>query len=298
MSNTLLNSTKYIIVAGVMGSIIFMYMVHKKVPDEEYPILRKIRYSFTLQNTTNSLVKNVKFMAYGPVKKTSIQNTIDIKSSLPYKLEIDKLGNQLLYFNIDKLPPFSTKIISISADIGLTNKPNIEPHNKSSNFLNEEKYIETSSPELIVLAKRFRSKNPSLMAKNINNWVNGHINYSGYIKNDHGALYAYKTKKGDCTEYMYLFTALSRINGLPARGIAGYVYEEDAILKPSDFHNWAEIYIDNAWQVADVQEKKIFVEQYKYIAMRIIAEHTNEKLEPKKTQRFFVWNDSVSVKMN
>ena len=50
--------------------------------------------------------------------------------------------------------------------------------------------------------------------------------YVGYIKNDRGALYALKTKEGDCTEFMHLFVALCRANKIPARCIGGYVQRE------------------------------------------------------------------------
>lgn len=44
---------------------------------------------------------------------------------------------------------------------------------------------------------------------------------------------------------MYLSMALARANGIPARGIAGYVYGGNAVLHPEDNHNWAEFYLDN-----------------------------------------------------
>ena len=38
----------------------------------EYNIERTFRYSFTLQNKTNTILKNVGFWVYAPVKKTSV----------------------------------------------------------------------------------------------------------------------------------------------------------------------------------------------------------------------------------
>ncbi len=66
----------------------------------------------------------------------------------------------------------------------------------------------------------------------------GNIQYAGYTKDDRGALYALKKRKGDCTEYMYLLTALARANGVPTRGIGGYVYAKDAVLRPMDHTPW------------------------------------------------------------
>lgn len=298
MDNTIPTRLRYLIGALILGVFISIYLVYEKIPAGKYPVTRHIRYSFTLQNTTNQLVEHIKFMAYGPVKKTSIQHTEKIQASIPYSLKTDKLGNQLLYFDIDKLAPFATKIISISALVRLTDTPNKEPLKQPAYFLKQEKYVETSNPKLISLAKQFKSDDRSLMVHKINDWINGYMNYTGYIKNNRGALYAYETKKGDCTEYMYLFTALSRINGMPTRAVGGYVSDKNGVLKAEDFHNWAEVYIDGAWRVADVQKKKIFTQQHQYLAMQIISAYANKEIGDQNMPRFMVWNDSISVTMN
>ena len=58
-----------------------------------------------------------------------------------------------------------------------------------------------------------------------------------------GALYAFKERRGDCTEYMSLATAVFRVNNVPARAVAGFVVEEgSAVLSSGDYHNWTEFY--------------------------------------------------------
>ena len=54
-----------------------------------------------------------------------------------------------------------------------------------------------------------------------------------------GALYAAKTKTGECSEYADLFVALCRAKKIPARTVSGYVKEE--ALAPK--HAWTEVYL-------------------------------------------------------
>lgn len=58
---------------------------------------------------------------------------------------------------------------------------------------------------------------------------------------------------------------------IPARGVGGYVYAEDAVAKAPDYHNWAEVYLDGRWQIIDAQKKVFMQDQQNYIAFRIIS---------------------------
>ena len=69
---------------------------------------------------------------------------------------------------------------------------------------------------------------------------------------------------------MYLFIALARLHGIPARAVGGYVVAESQIVRPAEYHNWAEIYLDGAWHVVDPQKRVFRERQADYVAMRII----------------------------
>ena len=127
-------------------------------------------------------------------------------------------------------------------------------------------------------------------------WVATNVRYSGYASQDRGALYALEHKKGDCTEYMDLFVALSRANGLPARRIGGYLSAENAVLKARDYHNWGEFYEDGTWQIADPQNNVLMQNQDDYIAMRIIRASGDNPLGT--YNRFRVKGEGLQVKMN
>ena len=264
----------------------------------EYPVKRSIRYSFTLQNNTNTVKKDVDFWVFAPVKQTSTQITQSIKASMPYELSVDQLGNQVLHFKIDSLSPFGTKIVSISAELSLSDQSNRINEKDLEVFLGPEKFMETKDEGLVNLSNRLAADTEKEKAEKLYKWVNNNIKYAGYVKADRGAAYALKNKKGDCTEYMYLYSTLARIAGIPSRGIGGYVYKEDTVLKPEEFHNWSEVYISNAWHVVDAQNGVFMNDQSHFIAMRIISRVVQKDLHLQNTHQFSTSTKDISVKMN
>jgi len=241
------------------------------VPEISYPIYRQIRYSFTLKNTTNRLLKQAEFWTYGPVKQTATQRCVNLESSHAYQLIEDALGNQILRFTLADLPPYASKIITIKADLKLSDIPNPLPVENLKRFLKAEKFLEFDDPNMTRFAHRFKEQEPVRTAESIFFGVAGHIKYTGYVAGDLGALFALKRKQGDCTEFMYLFAALCRAHGIPARGMGGYICIENKILKPNDYHNWAAFYLDGVWRMADPQKKVFMKTPSHYIAMRVIG---------------------------
>ena len=283
------------IVVAILAWAVYQY---REANQAEYPIKRSIRYSFTLQNTTNTVKKDVDFWVYAPVKQTSTQLTQSIKASLPYEISVDHLGNQVLHFKIESLPPFGTKIISINAELNLSDQSNRIKQKDLAIFLGPEKFMETEDENLIILSNRLVADTQAAKAEKLYQWVHTNIKYAGYVKDDRGAAYALRNKKGDCTEYMYLYSTLARIAGIPSRGIGGYVYKEDTVLKPEEFHNWSEVYINNAWHVVDPQNGVFMDKQSHFIAMRIISRAMQGQLNLQNTHQFAVSTKDITVRMN
>src|SRR5690625_8053461 len=75
---------------------------------------------------------------------------------------------------------------------------------------------------------------------------------------------------------MYAFVALARAQGIPARGIAGFVVNSSAaVLSASYYHNWAEFHDGERWVLVDPY-KGVFDEQYEnYIAFRLVGGTNN-----------------------
>jgi len=265
-------------------------------PAVEYTDPRQVRYGFTLQNTTNRLLETAEFWAYAPVKQTSTQRCVNIEASHPYQLTVDDLGNQVLHFTFHNLPPYATKVLSIKADLLVSDTPNQTTIVDFQNYLQAEKYCESDDPEIAQLAETLKAPESLKTAENTFRWVASNVKYTGYSGDPRGALRTLRSKEGDCTEFMYLFTASCRANDIPARGIGGYVCSKNTVLKPSDYHNWAEFYEGGAWRIADPQKEIFKQNQSRYIAMRIISESATNPMG--EFSRFRFEGDGLKVKMN
>lgn len=285
-----------IIILLIAISIISVIFLGDKKTD--YDIERTLRYSFTLQNKTNTILKNVDFWVYAPVKETSNQKTNSITSSHKYDLTEDELGNQVLHFKIPQFAPYASKIVKLETKLHLAVQPIKQKITNKDIFIKAEKYVEVDNAQIKTIAMQFQSPDKLKNAQNTMNWVHQNIKYAGYIEDDRGALYALKSRKGDCTEYMYLYTALMRSQGIPVRNMGGYVYGENKVLKAEDFHNWSEIYLNGKWQVVDPQNGKFLEKQNNYIAFRVISDKIDKNLAPTNTQRFAISHPDIAVKIN
>jgi transglutaminase-like putative cysteine protease len=286
-----------LVIAGICMIIIAAFVFRAIITRASYPIPRYIRYSYTVKNMTNHVAKEVHFWTYAPVKKTPTQKCIDLKASDPYKLITDDLGNQILHFTLNDIPPYASKIISIETNLKLADKkPNRFSLRGKKTYLKAEEYCEADDPAIIQQAKQLRGAETTKTAENIFRWVSNTVQYTGYIENPRGALYALKEKKGDCTEFMYLFVALSRANKIPARNIGGYVVTDNAVLRPTAYHNWAEFYDEGTWRIADPQRKVFMQNQSRYIAMHVIGESPKNPIGV--AYRFKYEGQGIKVRMN
>ncbi len=287
---------KFIVLVGfisVIGVAVIIYTTVNSKP--EYLVKRTIKYQYQIQNKTNKLIKQSQFWAYAPVPKTSNQLVENIQSSYPYQSEYDNLGNHIQTFTIKNLAPFATKIITLTVNLKMSNKANKLSMSAENDYLTAEKNIESNNEKIISLSSKIINKTSKTKSDALFNWVSNNIAYEGYIKADRGALYAINKRSGDCTEYSYLFTALSRAQNIPSRVIGGYVYKEDTRLKPEDFHNWSEYYKNNRWYIADSQNKIHNENVTNYIAFRIIADSNNSKLG--NSHRFAFSNTDILVSL-
>lgn len=88
-----------------------------------------------------------------------------------------------------------------------------------------------------------KATSPYESLRAIYDWIGQNLKVSEQASGDKGALWALRTKLGDCSEFASLFIALSRAAGIPARTIKGLVYKPDNKETDSNLHAWAEAYI-------------------------------------------------------
>ena len=262
----------------------------------DYPTARTIQYSYTLQNQTNRVIEKAEFWAHAPVKQTATQRCEDVSANYPFQIISDPSGNQVLHFSFDNLAPYATRIITIKANLKVSAESNYLDVKPERDDLNPEKYIESDHPAIRRAAAGLRQSDAIETIKAAFDWVSQTVRYSGYAARDRGALYALEHKRGDCTEFMDLFVALCRANGLPARRIGGYISRENGVLKAREYHNWGEFYESGVWQIADPQNNVLMAQQDGYIAMRILRPSANNPLGT--YNRFRFEGEGLKVRMN
>jgi len=263
--------------------------------DGIYRLPKQIRYSFTLSNSTGKLLETSQFWTYLPVPVTSHQKVKKITANYPYKVKRDELGNSAIYFELKSIPPYGTRIVSITVDLLMADQPAPMPVGDRARFLSREPYIESGDSRIIALAAQLHDESGAAMVQKDYEWVAKNIKSESYIAEDRGAAYAMETRKGDCTEFSYLLTALYRNQQIPARAIGGYVFSGNGIVKAMDYHNWAEFYLDGVWQIADAQKGVFMNKQMDYVAMRVIA---TEGVAALSSQRFSFAGEGLRVEMN
>uniref|UniRef100_UPI0023AEB745 transglutaminase-like domain-containing protein n=1 Tax=Sedimenticola hydrogenitrophicus TaxID=2967975 RepID=UPI0023AEB745 len=234
-----------------------------------YPIERNIRYSYLIKNVSGKYIKQTDFWSYAPVKQTSTQKILDIQSANDFRLEIDGQGNQRLLFTLSDIPPYGTKTITVNVSLGMSESPNRLPNIDTKRFLRADQYIELDLPKIKNLSKQLQGADPYETAEANFKWVTQNLTDAGFVQNDRGAAYAINSKSGDCTEYMYLLTALNRSSGIPTQGVSGFVVKEDSVLRSREYHNWTVTFIDGVWQIIDPHKESFMSNNATYIAMRL-----------------------------
>jgi transglutaminase-like putative cysteine protease len=265
-------------------------------PSGSYPIVKRIHFGFTVQNPSAKAISNADLWAYGPVKQTSTQWVRRLSASEPYELAVDEYGNQILHFRFKDLPPFSNRVVVVRAELAMSDVPNRLSSVGEGAFLKPERYIESDDKGMLSLAQMLKGASTEESARKAYQWVARNIRSEAYIADDRGAVWALANRRGDCTEFSYLLAAIIRANGIPARVLGGYVYPESAVLRGTDYHNWAEFYVDGAWQLADSQRKVFMDKPSNYIAMRILGPSTLNALGA--FHRFHAMGAGIKVTMN
>ncbi len=288
-----------LILVGLVSAFVF-FMNHDRIRSGKSPPppapVRHIQYSFTIQNTKNTVLSRADLWLHAPAQETSMQRCRSLEISHPHELIRDELGNQVLHLSFSDFSPYASKIVTVKAELESQERPRAMPFAGTKIFLQPEKDIESDHPEIITLANTLKGISPAETVKNTFTWVAHNLRSIGYLKNSRGALYALRNKEGDCTEFMSLFVALCRANRIPARGIGGYVCAGDCIVTPTAYHNWAEFYLDGAWRIADPQKKVFMENESQYVAMRVLGSSAGNTLGD--FNRFRVDGDGLKAKMN
>ncbi|WP_175517935.1 transglutaminase-like domain-containing protein [Thiothrix caldifontis] len=229
---------------------------------------KSIRYKLEIKNPKNKTVEEAMIQLALPAN-VSRQQIKNLNVSTRYEQIPHDQWNQSLSLHLPTLAPYESTIIDIRVDLVMEKQPKAEPLPDPEPYLKAEKYLEFNNVQLQQVSASLKANNAMDIAKEIYAWDLENIAISGFLDQERGALFTLEEKKGDCTGHMYLFGALARAKGIPARMMSGFIVESNKLLKAQDYHNWAEIYIDGAWRVVDAMNKNFMGSEDHYVAMKV-----------------------------
>jgi len=123
----------------------------------------------------------------------------------------------------------------------------INTNNDYLRYLVPSRFIEKNDKEIASLANEITKNHITEYNKAVAmyKWVAENIDYvpNASIDNPRSAKQTLTDKKGDCDEIAFLYAALSRAIGIPAKVVSGKINEE--------YHAWNEIQINGKWIIVD-----------------------------------------------
>ena len=257
------------------------------------PSRRVVTYTFTLENTTDQPVRDAKLWAFAPRRRTSTTDGFRARASHLFELVEDDLGNRFFLFRWSSFPPHATEIVTISA---VLTPDDGTASSTRSEFLAPGRFVESAHPEIVATVREIENRSGPVNPADLLQWMRRNIGTREYSREPRGALAALRSRQGDCTEHMFLFTALCRAVGIPARGIGGFVLEGGGILRANEYHNWVEVYTGSKWKGVDPQRSIENVRHGSYLAMQVFSDTVESPLEP--FERFRLIGDGLRVSMN
>jgi hypothetical protein len=183
-----------------------------------------------------------------------------------YTLLADQYGQAVAHFTFEELGPGETALITWQAevllgpvDFGLdpavvTGLEQIPPDIRTQ-YTTDGAMYRLDSPVIQAAAVEAAGGATDLywLAWNIHDFVANRLEYvaDGEWSD---AETVFEQQHGTCSEYTFLFIALCRANGLPARYAGATMQRGEGTSIDTSFHRWAEIYLPPyGWVPVDVQ---------------------------------------------
>ena len=137
-----------------------------------------------------------------------------------------------------------------------TPPPNAKPGPADEEFIKPNGFIQSDDPEIVKVAKEVGDgiADPWKRCQAFEAWVRKVMNRSSERGSDFSVAFStagdtVRSKRGDCSEFSVLLTALCRASGVPARSAMGLVYVESE--KAFGYHMWSEVCLNGEWYALD-----------------------------------------------
>ena len=226
-----------------------------------------VRYSFEVQNAGADVVEKARVLFMAPVAKTSFQTLARLDVDCPHA-DLSTPRQGIVAADFPFLGPYQTILVHLDAELTLDAASAAEAV-PDPDLLRPGPLVESDDAAIQVLANELHGKSADQTAQNAFRWIRREIRYTSSWQGEAGARYALEHRMGDCTETARLFVAVLRAAGVPARVVEGFVCARDQVLRPDQFHNWAEWHDGATWHVVDLQEDAFAADPREYLAMGI-----------------------------
>jgi transglutaminase-like putative cysteine protease len=139
------------------------------------------------------------------------------------------------------------------ADLAAARKRAVRPSSSRyqlelRSYVKPERFLESDAEEFRKLASRVAGEHDLDRIRSAFDLVIETLRPGPFDPGNHGALEALRRRRGDCTEYADMLTALLRADGRPARRACGFVFPAGDTPK----HDWVEVFSrDHGWIVLD-----------------------------------------------
>ncbi len=224
-----------------------------------YPsiVTHRVTYEAKITNKSSNPLRHIQMFIAVPPPLPPRQEVLDLQIRPASGSQANDLsGNNWVHFIHDELPPLSHITFGYTALIRSRSVRYSLPAT-TTDFHIPENIRDYTKPELFIdshhhlikdLAREIARTNPlpvqfvsAAMRK-----VYRILKYEAQNE-EKGAAFAIENRKGDCTEFAALFTALCRAHGLPARLQAGFGFDGTRFER----HAWSEVWIRGLWVPVD-----------------------------------------------
>ncbi len=249
------------------------------------PLLRRLRFNLAATNPTGAALIDQRAWLYLPMARATFQRLLGLRVSMPWQRVDDELGHCIVHLHFDRIAPFDTRLVSLTADLEIRPEPMFERLADPAAWLGAERHIETDDADIRALAAELRRATPSATGRAIFEWVRDNLAYAGYLPGELGARETLRRRRGDCTEYAALAVALARANGIPARLVGGHVCDRDMAPRAEDYHDWAELHIAGKWRLLDAQRGCWLEPADQYVAFHVQQDTLANPIGPARRYR-------------
>jgi len=231
--------------------------------DEKYSVTdwreASIELVHYIRNSGPGTLKDIKISLAVPPEKLENQQLLGPVefSPQPQRFALDRWDQRVALYRFSELPPSETVTVAYKVKVRLGNLHYYIFPEKVGTLAQvpreiREKYLADGSRYLIhetSIQEAARDAvggetNPYWMARRIHSFVLENVRYEGGGGWDTAPVVLARGT-GSCSESTFLFIALCRASGLPARFEAGSLIRGDLASVDRDNHRWAEVYLPN-----------------------------------------------------